>query len=436
MRRASLLVFSFYLLVFSSCQFGGPKLYDPAQVKFHAEYNPIFEGQFYPSLVMAADHTNSQFSTEGRRPSVEPTFNRRSATVSGANSQLFSVSVTSPANHAVLRVTIDSSRLNYVTIFQEELPRRGERYTFYPSVKWKFDKLYALRQRGTADLTFTCYINDEEVDIDNVRINYHSVGDCLLSIRDTAGKLNDFRWMIAAYVNEEHPYIDSILASMLQSGIITKIDGYQSSREQVIKQAEAIWYYALSHGIAYSSVSCTTNPTKNTNVQHIRFFDEVYSLHQANCVDACVFFASVMRKIGLKPVIFIAPCHAYLGYYTDKNRKRLNLLETTITAWTNFPALDRAYRPDAQGADRLPKEQYDKVSKYLTVQQRSQWENGTLSFEDLKRAVSHTLFVRATNYDVEQHSQNLPHYNNPDEIRYQQLDIEQLRQYVNPITEN
>lgn len=338
MRRASLLVFSFYLLVFSSCQFGGPKLYDPAQVKFHAEYNPLYENQFYPSLVMAADHTNSQLSTLNPQLST------------------FSVSVTSPANHAVLRVTIDSSRLNYVTIFQEELPRRGERYTFYPTVKWKYDKLYALRQRGTADLTFTCYINDEEVDIDNVRINYHSVGDCLLSIRDTAGKLNDFRWMIAAYVNEEHPYIDSILASMLQSGIITKIDGYQSSREQVIKQAEAIWYYALSHGIAYSSVSCTTNPTKNTNVQHIRFFDEVYSLHQANCVDACVFFASVMRKIGLKPVIFIAPCHAYLGYYTDKNRKRLNLLETTITAWTTKTAggclRGQAERPCVRRASR------------------------------------------------------------------------------------
>ena len=416
MRRFPLLAFSFYLLLsLSSCQFAGPKkLYDPVQVQFKAEYNPIFEGQFYPSLVMAVDHTNPELSTP----------------------QLFTVSVTAPANNAVLRITIDSSRLNYVTIFQEELPRRGERYTFYPTVKWKFDKLYALRQRGTADLTFTCYINDEEVDISNLRLNYHSVGDCLLSIRDTSGTLRDFRWMIAAYVNEEHPYIDSILSDMLASGIVSKINGYQQGGDQVVKQVEAIWHYALMRGIAYSSVSCATNPTKNTNNQHVRFFDEVYSSRQANCVDACVFFASVMRKIGLKPVIFIDPCHAYLGYYTDKRRKQIRLLETTITAWANFPALDRAYNPDAEGADRLPKEQYDKVAKYLTDAQKKQWEEGAMTLDGLKRAVSHELFVRASDYDVELHSQNLPHYNDPNSIVYQMLDIEQLRQYVSPVTEN
>lgn len=412
---AILLPTVFLFSLFSACQFGSPKLYDPAQVGFEAAYNPIFENQFYPSLVMAVSHPNPQL------PKL--------------NTQLFSVSVTSPANHAVLRITIDSSRLNYVTIFQEELPRRGERYTFYPSVKWKFDKLYALRQRGIADLTFTCYINDEEVDISNIRLNYHSVGDCPLSIRDSSGTLRDFRWMVAAYVNEEHPFIDSILSDMLASGIITKINGYQQGRDQVVKQVEALWHYALMRGIAYSSVSCAANPTKNTNIQHVRFFDEVYSSRQANCVDACVFFASVMRKIGLKPVIFIDPCHAYLGYFTDKNRKQIKLLETTITAWVNFPALDRFFNPDAQGAGRLPKEQYEKVSKYLTDSQRRRWEEGTLSFDALKRGVSHELFVRATDYDIELHKQNLPNYNDSDNILYQMLDIELLRQYVSPVTE-
>ena len=417
MRRASLLVFSFYLLVFSSCQFAGPKkLYDPAQIDFQAEYNPIFEGQFYPSLVMAVDHTNPLLADN--------------------NLHLFSVSVTAPTNNAVLRITIDSSRLNYVTIFQEELPRRGERYTFYPTVKWKYDKLYALRQRGTADLTFTCFVNDEEIDVSNIRLNYHSAGDCLLSIRDASGTLRDFRWMIAAYVNEEHPYIDSILSDMLASGIVSKINGYQQGSDQVVKQVEAIWHYALMRGIAYSSVSCATNPTKNTNIQHVRFFDEVYSSRQANCVDACVFFASVMRKIGLKPVIFIDPCHAYLGYYTDKKRKQIKLLETTMTAWANFPALDRAYNPDAEGADRLPKERYDKVAKYLTDAHNNQCDEVTMTLDGLKRAVSHELFIRATNYDVELHNQNLPHYNDPNNILYQMLDIEQLRQYVSPVTEN
>ena len=397
-----------FILLCASCQPPRPKVYDPAQVDFVAQYNPCFEGQFYPSLVLGL--TTAQLST--------------------LDSQLFSVSVTSPANRAVLRIVVDSSKLNYVTILQEELPRKGERYTFYPFIKWKFDKLYATRQQGFADLTFTCFINDEEVDVENLRVNYRSVGDCLLSVIDSTGHLHDFRWMIAAYVNEEHLFIDSILADILQQGILTRITGYQSGRDYVVKQVEAIWHYALERGIAYSSISCAANPTTRSNVQHIRFFDEVYNSRQANCVDACVFFASIMRKIGLKPVIFIDPCHAYLGYYTDKGRKHINLLETTLTAWVNFPALDKAYRPEAQGADRLPATQYQAVAKYLTDAQCRQWESGALTYEQLKRAVSHALFLRATDYNLEKYKQNLPNYNDSEKIQYQQLDIEQLRQYV------
>lgn len=408
----------FAVLFLSSCQQGSPKLYNPSLVDFTVTYNPYLEGQFYPSLVMALASTATQEDTQF-----------------AINNSSFSISVISPVNRGVLRIVIDSSKLNYVTILQEEMPRKGERYTYYPSIKWKFDKLYGIRQQGFADMTFTCYINDEEVDVKNLRINYRSVGDCLLSVKDDGGRLHDYRWMVAAYVNEEHPFIDSILTEMLNQGIISRITGYQSGRDYVVKQVEAIWYYALQRGITYSSISCATNPTKRSNVQHIRFFDEVYNLRQANCIDACVFFASIMRKIGLKPLIFIDPCHAYLGYYTDKNRKQLKLLETTITSWVDFPALDKAYQPDAEGGERLPKAQFDKVSKYLDDQQIRQWEAGTLSYDAMKRAVAHTLFQKASEHNSDTYKANKSLYENTDSIFYQQLDIEQLRNTVRPISE-
>ena len=43
---------------------------------------------------------------------------------------------------------------------------------------------------------------------------------------------------------------------------------------------------------------------------------------------------------------------------------------------------------------------------------------------------SHALFLRATDYNLEKYKQNLPNYNDSEKIQYQQLDIEQLRQYV------
>lgn len=404
-----------------SCWNGKPKLYDPTQIQFEVEYNPYLEGQFYPSLILGVASLN------------DPTYG-----FSDTNA-LFTLSVTAPSSNSVLRVTIDSSNLNYVTILQEVLPVGGVRYTFHPTIKWKYDKLFQMRQQGFADLTFTCYINDEQVDVKNLRLNYRSANDCLLSVRDDSGRLHDFRWLFTAYVNEEHPYIDSILSGVMQQGVVSRINGYQNGSKQVSAQVEAIWHYALERGIAYSSISCTATPTRRANVQHIRFFDEVYNSRQANCVDACVFFASILRKIGLKPVIFVEPCHAYLGYYTDSRRSHIQLLETTITSWADLPALTRNYQetlqrnPQAKGSQRISATMNAKYGKYLTDDEKRRWEEGTMTFDELKRAVSHNLFLRATEYDRDSYESNKKLFAASDNPQYQMLDIENLRKLVQPI---
>lgn len=401
-----------------------PRLYDPSLVNFEASYNPILENALYPSLIMGVASLADQ-----------------SAFFSDSNA-LFSVSVTAPTSNAVLRINIDSSNLNYVTIMQEVLPVKGARYTFYPSVKWKYDNLYRTRQQGSLDLTFTCYINDEEVDVKNLRVNYRSANECPLSIRDKAGHTHDFRWLFAGYVNEDHPYIDSIVSTITNQGIVSTITGYQKNATTVESQVEAIWYYALERGITYASISCTSTPTKRTNVQHIRFFDEVYHSRQANCIDACVFFASIMRKIGLKPVILVEPCHAYLGYYTDSRRRNVKLLETTMTSWVNFPALTKNYEetmaanPNATGRARISEAMNKKYCKYLSDKELRKWEDGTMAFDEFKRAVSHGIFVKASDYNVENFSINKALFAKSDNVQYQMLDIEVLRKTVQPINGN
>lgn len=380
--------------------------FDPDLVKFSASYNPTFDNQLYPSFLLALNSYNGPAE-------LEP----------------FTISVTSPVNNGVLRVVLDSSSLNYVTILQETLPKKGERYTFHPIVKWKYDKLYATRQSGNIDLTFTCFINDEEVDIKNLKLQYRSVNECPLSLRDTTGHNVDVRWMFAGYVNEDHPYIENILTETLNLNVVTRFNGYQKNAEQVKQQVFAIWYYALNHGIAYSSISCTSNPSKRTNVQHIRFFDEVYNTRQANCVDACVFFASILRKIGLKPVIFVEPCHAYLGYYTDKNRKNIALLETTITGWVNFPELQHSL--DEKG--KLSPKQIKAVSQYLSESSIKKLEKGELEFVEMKEEIAKTLFEQASVYDEERYKNNKENFADTTKITYQMLDIEQLRKVVQPI---
>ena len=398
------LILAFSILVpflLTACQpKKGNKMFDPAQIAFSVEYNPLFDNQLYPSLLLATGNSDSPFS----------------------------IQMTAPADNSVLLIVIDSSALNYVTIIQEILPHRGERYTFQPQIKWKYDILRRLRQPGAIDLTFTCYINDEEIDLKNLHIGYRTVNECPLSLV-YEGRTYDFRWLFAAYVNEDHPQIEQILTDIIAQGTINRLSGYQNGAQAVRDQVFAVWYYALSSGIAYSSISCTSNPSPRANVQHIRFFDEVYSTRQANCIDACVFFASILRKIGLKPVIFVEPCHAYLGYYTDKNRRNIELLETTITSWVNFPQLDRS--TDSEGM--LTEDAFNRIKKYLSDKEITLYEEGRLPLDKLKLAVARSLFQKATEYDRETYNNNRIHFADTANITYQQLDIELLRRQVRPI---
>ena len=391
------------LLVFaSSCtQAGRQRLYDPREVAFAAQYNPIYDGQLYPSLIL------STLSPELAS---------------------FTVTVTAPTDGCVLRVVIDSSSVNYVTYLQEVLPHRGEEYTFEASPKWKYEILRHMRQPHSVDFTFTCYINDEEVDIKNLRLQCRTVNECPLSLM-YKGKTYDFRPLFAAYVNEDHPQIEQILTEIVDLGLASRFSGYQNGSQSVDEQVFAVWQYVLRRGITYSSISCTSNPSTTSNVQHIRLFDEVWNTRQANCIDACVFLASILRKIGIRTIIFVEPCHAYLGYYSDKQRRRLVTLETTITSWVNLPELQSSI--DAEG--RLPQEKFEKVSKYLSQNDIQRWNDGRMSFDDLQTAIASSLFEKAKVYNTETFTANRDNFTDTTKIGYQQLDIEQLRKTVQPI---
>lgn len=382
------------------------KTIDAKSVNFEATYNEDFDNVLYPSMLLAlANYRGDDMDT------------------------LFTVNVVAPQNNALLRIVVDSTVLNYVSITQEMLPKKGNEYTFAPVIKWKFQSMYRMRQQGIIDLTFTCYINDEEVDVKNIRLNYRPTNECLMSLIGKDGRYHDYRWLFAAYVDEDHPKIDGILSEILSQGIVTTFDGAKNEKK-VETQMRAIWYYALNRGLSYSSITCTSNGSKKTNSQYIRFFDDVYVNRQANCIDACVFFSSIMRKVGLLPVIFVDPCHAYLGYYTDKSKKKIALLETTITGWVNLPELDEHY--DAESG-LLEEKYYAKISKYLNDRQKATYEAGKMTLEDIKKAVANNLFDRAADYQKENYKNNRLLYSDTSQQMYRMLVIDEMRSLISPI---
>lgn len=380
---------------------------DPQKVNFEVAYDANFDGIMYPSLIMGLANYNGK-----------------------VESDFFSYRVTSPKDNSVLRIVMDSSEMNYITFFQANLPKKGETYTFYPLVKWKYDNLIRLKQPGKVDLTFTCYINDEEVDIKNIRLNYRTINECLLGIRDTAGKYIDYRWMFAAFVNEEHPWLDVMLNNILEQKLVNRFSGYQLGEKEVINQVFAIWYFIQSKGIKYSSISNTSKYSTKVNSQYIRFFDEVYRNRQANCIDACAFMSSILKKIGLTPVIFVEPKHAYLGFYKDKNRKKLVLLETTLAGAIDLTTIDEKV-DTATGL--LPQSELDKYKRHLTQKDIDNYLSGKTDLEKLKQTISRSNFNNAMNYNVERYNKNRKLFAEPKNQNYHKLDIAELRELVQPI---
>ena len=405
-RAITTVVAAISILALATC--AGPikkkSSFDPNQVQFDVEYNSSLDNTLYPSFILGMANYNGK-----------------------TESDLFTIGITSPKRNSVVRIVLDSSKINYNTTIQITLEDANTRYKISPLIKWKYDKLAVLKQPGMVDLTFTCYINDEEVDVKNMRLNYRGVNECLLGLRDSANNYIDYHWLFAAYVNEEHPYLDKILQEILQQGIVDRFTGYQVNEDYVNEQVFAIWYYLQTKGIHYSSITNTSRSSKKVNTQYIRFLDEVYKNKQANCIDACVFIASILKKIGIHTVIFIEPKHAYLGYYKDKKNKKMALLETTIAGNINLSAIN-----DNGDRDQISR-QLSRYRKYMKNNELQKYNSGLMSARRVKESISRESFRIATNYDIERFNKNKNLYNDPQKTTYSMLDINELREKVQPI---
>jgi hypothetical protein len=91
---------------------------------------------------------------------------------------------------------------------------------------------------------------------------------------DDDSEIDDMSVTFAAYVNENHPWIDGLLKEALSAAreheLINGFTGYQlKSQDEVLSQVFAIWNALQRRGIKYSDVS-TTTPSKSVYSQTVR----------------------------------------------------------------------------------------------------------------------------------------------------------------------
>jgi hypothetical protein len=254
----------------------------------------------------------------------------------------------SPNLHARLEISIP--QLGAFGVYEGTLPKPGQVYEVFPRMQYRYDLLLRQSQTTPAGVTFKLYLDGKFYGQGPQALQVRSVNDCPASYTDAYGKKHLIRWMAAAYVNEDHPWIDQLLREGLDTKAVNSFTGYlKSPPEAVLKQVFAIWEAFQRRGFRYSTISVnpTTDTAQRVRNQHIRFLDESVKTSEANCVDGSVLFASVLRKIHIAPFLVFIPGHCFLGFYLDPEHKQRAFLETTMMGNT-----DLTKYPEEVGADR------------------------------------------------------------------------------------
>ena len=251
-----------------------------------------------------------------------------------------------------------------------ERPNVLRTFIIYPEILWRYNALRDNEQAEPISVVANVEVDGKDLGQKVRTFSVRSINECLLGFNkqlpDGRTRYVSTRLFYAAYVNEENPLIDKVLREALNTRIVRRFLGYQSTPEMVDKQVYALWYVLQKRNFKYSSVSYSSLSSNVVYAQRVRTFEDALNSSQINCVDGSVLFASLLRAINITPVLVQMPGHMFVGYYTDSAKKNLTFLETTMIG-------------DVDLDDYFPDEKLDS-----TRTTKSQGEMSRLTFEKSK----------------------------------------------------
>jgi hypothetical protein len=240
-----------------------------------------------------------------------------------------------PAASCQLR--IDSGL--FVRPLQVAVEGAGGSATVSPELPWNFDALRRTTQMGPQTFVATLLVDGQAAAEANVVCTVHSVNEAVSRIYNSStGQWQDTSVCFAAFVNEDHPWINALLQEALASGSVHAFTGYQGGGQSILLQAQAVWDALAARGLSYVNVATDSGTSPFVSTQYVRFLDQSVRDQGANCVDASVLFASILRRIGLRPVLLFRPGHCFTGFYDASDGGRLVAFETTMLGSAPFAA--------------------------------------------------------------------------------------------------
>lgn len=307
-----------------------------------------------------------------------------------------------------IEVTVKANEFMEESRFVKTLKEDATDLLIHPKIAYKYKALAEVYQAVPVNIAMTLTVDGKSEGEKVLTATMRPINDCLFGVEeegeeDEEAAVSDYSWLFAAYVNENHPWVDTLLKEALDTGIVSSFDGYQSGDpEQVLLQIFAIWNVMQRHGLKYSDI--TTTAAKNDGVysQHVRLFDESVKASQANCVDGTVLLAAILRKIGLNPSLVLMPGHMFLA--VDLDDETIVGLETTLMGENDLRPLEGAATA--------------KLKKLEAKRTEASWE----SFESALSVGTEALEKHAEEFES-------------DDLDYQVIDIAEAREAgILPIT--
>lgn len=304
---------------------------------------------FFPSYVISTatvDWNGDEQFAEDKKSDQDPELQDDETPLYGDENGSVGVELTDIANGSRVRVEMQVDGFMKKSKWEGDIEDDYDFIHIFPKARWDYNALRKNTQQKPATLIVRVFVDDELIEEIDETVLIRSVNECpyYIQIGENADEIEDISVTFAAYVNENHPWIDELLKEALaatkESELINGFTGYQQGDpEAVIAQVFAIWNALQRRGIKYSDVS-TSIPSKLVYCQTVRFVDDTVKSSQANCVDGSVLMASALRRIGLDAYLVMVPGHCYLAF-SDGNKENPTLwgLETTMLGSNNLKAV-------------------------------------------------------------------------------------------------
>ncbi len=285
------------------------------------DFTPIagWDNQLFPSYLIAT-------------ATLKPDANADVGNTLGDPDGQLGVIVTATDDDQEITVTVRCDEFMEVSEFHGVLPESGKTYAVVPKARFRFDRLSQCRQATPATIIYTVKLGEEKTEEISKTVTFRSVNDCPLLVKTPTATV-DTTFAFAAYVNEQHPFVDKLLREALDRGVVDKFDGYQSGKpENVIQQVYALWDLLAARDVRYSSITTTAADSESVCSQHVRMIEETANNSQANCVDGSVLLVSMLRKIGIHAALVLQPGHCYVAFAGDAKGESTFGIETTLIA--------------------------------------------------------------------------------------------------------